>query len=115
MKHHWSKRNCQKHQYFATIVEKIDHKTPKPKQNLTDYWKHRNLNSFFLEPVSEKEIQNIISNTTINKAVGPNSVPIFLLKQFKEELSIPLSLIVNMSFKTVIFPQACKMTNTMPI
>ena len=113
--YHWSKRNCQKRQYFATIVEKIDHKTQKPKRNLTDYLKHRNLNSFFLESVSEKEIQNIISNTTINKAVGPNSVPIFLLKQFKEELSISLSLIVNMSFKTVIFPQACKMTNTMPI
>ena len=90
--------------YFATIAEKIDNKTPKSKPKITDYLKHRNLNSFFLEPVNEKEIQNITSNTANNKAVGPNSVPNFLLKQFKEELSIPLSLIINMSFKTGIFP-----------
>ena len=95
-------KNFNKH--FATIAEKIDNKTPKSKQKVTDYLKHRNLNSFFLKPVNEKEIQNIISNTANNKAVGPNSVPNFLLKQFKEELSIPLSLIINMSFKTGIFP-----------
>ena len=91
---------------------KIDNKTTRSKRKLTDYLKHRNLNSFFLKPVNEKEIQNIISNTANNKAVGPNSVPNFLLKQFKEELSIPYPLIINMSFKTGIFPQAYNMANT---
>ena len=106
-------KNFNKH--FATIGEKTDNKIPKSKQKVTDYLKHRNLNSFFLKPVNEKEIQNIISNTANNKAVGPNSVPNFLLKQFKEELSIPLSLIINASFKTGIFPRACKMANIIPI
>ena len=87
----------------------------KSKRRVTDYLKQRNLNYFFLKPVNEKEIQNIISNTANNKAVGPSSVPNFLLKQFKEELSIPLSLIINMSFKTSIFPQARKMANIIPI
>ena len=58
---------------------KLHNKTRKSKQKIFDYLKHRSLNSFFYEPVSEKEIQNIISNTA-NKAVGPNSVPILLLK-----------------------------------
>ena len=87
----------------------------KSKRRVTDYLKQRNLNYFFLKPVNEKEIQNIISNTANNKAVGPSSVPNFLLKQFKEELSIPLSLIINMSFKNSIFPQARKMANIIPI
>ena len=106
-------KNFNKH--FATIAEKIDGKTPKSKLKVNDYLKHRNLNSFFLKPVNEKEIQNIISNTANNKAIGPNSVPNFLLKQFKEELSVPLSLIINMSFKTGISPQACKLANIIPI
>ena len=65
-------KNFNKH--FATIAEKIDGKTPKSKLKVNDYLKHRNLNSFFLKPVNEKEIQNIISNTANSKAVGPNSV-----------------------------------------
>ena len=101
-------------EHFARIAEKIDSKTPKSKRKVTDYLKYRNLNSFFLKPVNEKEIQNIISNTANNKAVGRNSVPNFLLKQFKEELSIPFSLIINMSFKTGISPQACKLANIIP-
>ena len=44
-------------------------------------------------------MQNVISNTANNKSVGPNNVPNFLSKQFKEELSIPLSLITSMFFK----------------
>ena len=44
----------------------------KSKRRVTDYLKQRNLNYFFLKPVNEKEIQNIISNTANNKAVGPN-------------------------------------------
>ena len=51
-------KNFNKH--FATIAEKIDGKTPKSKLKVNDYLKHRNLNSFFLKPVNEKEIQNII-------------------------------------------------------
>ena len=60
-------------------------------------------------------MQNIISNTANNKAVGSNSVSNFLLKQFKEELPITLSLIINMSFKTGIFPRACKIANIISI
>ena len=56
-------KNFNKH--FAIIAEKIDNKTPKSKRKITDYLKYRNLNSFFLEPVNEKEIQNIKSNTAI--------------------------------------------------
>ena len=102
-------------EYFETIAGKIDNKTPQSKQKITVYLKHRNLNFFFFEPISGKEIQNIISNAANNEVVGPNSVPIVLLKQFKKELSIPLPLITNLSFKTNIFPQACKIANVIPI
>ena len=59
---------------FATIAQKIDSKTAKSKLKVNDYLKHRNLNSSFLKPVNEKEIQIIISNTANSKAVGPKSV-----------------------------------------
>ena len=63
----------------------------------------------------EKEIQNIVSNTAKSKAVGFTSVPTFLLKQFKKELAVPLSLIINLSFKTLIFHQVCKVANVIII
>ena len=80
---------------FWSINGKIDKKTSKPKRKITDNLKHGNLNSFFPEPISKKETQKIISNTANNKAVGPYRVPISLLKQFKEEQSTPLLLIIN--------------------
>ena len=69
----------------------------------------------FLDQVNEKEIQNIISNNTNSKAVNLNIVPTFFLKQFKNALSAPLALIINMSFKTGIFALVCKIANIISI
>ena len=43
-----------------------------------------------------------------DKACGPNSIPISILKTFKKELSKPLSDIINLSFSTGAFPETMK-------
>ena len=71
--------------YFSTIAKNIDKRTPKSKKTFSDYLKNQNLTSFLLSPVTEKEISNIIVSFNARKATRPNSIPNFVLKEFKEE------------------------------
>ena len=40
--------------FFGTIAQKIDQKTPKSNKHFSNYLKKKNLSSLLLEPVSEK-------------------------------------------------------------
>ena len=100
--------------YFGTIAKNIDKKTPKSKKKFSDYLKNQNLTSFLLSPVTEKEISNIIVSLNARTATGPNSIPNFLLKEFKEELKKALTTITNMSFITGQFPTKEKEAHIIP-
>ena len=82
-------------QYFGTIAKYIEKRTPKSKNKFSDYLKNQNLTSFLLSPVTEKEVSNIIISLNARKATGPKSIPNFILKEFKEELKTPLTIITN--------------------
>ena len=70
---------------------------------------------FFPDAVTEDEIESIIGNLNSRKAIGPNSIPTNILKEFKNRLKIPLTIIINISFHTGIFPEQCKIAHIMPI
>ena len=69
------------------------------------------MNSILLNPVTESEIEKIINMFSVKKAVGPHSIPTNILKQYKKILSILLALIINISFKTGIFRELCKIAH----
>ena len=100
--------------YFGTIAENIDKRTPKSKKKFSDYLKNHNLTSFLLSPATEREISNIIVSLNARKATGPNSIPNFVLKEFKEELKKPLTIITNMSFISGQFPTKGKEAHIIP-
>ena len=100
--------------YFGTIAENIDKRTPKSKKKLSDYLENQNWTSFLLTTTTEKEISNIIVSLNAGKATGANSIPNFLLKEFKEELKKPLAIITNMSFITGQFPTKGKEAHIIP-
>ena len=101
-------------EYFGTIAKNIDQRTPKSKNKFSDYLKNQNLTSFLLSPVTGEEISNIIACLNARKAAGPNSIPNFVLKEFKEELKKPLTIITNMSFITGQFPTKGKEAHIIP-
>ena len=68
--------------FFGTIAEKIDKKTPKSNKHFSNYLKNQNLNSFFLDAVTEVESESIIGNLNSRKTIGPNSIPTRILKEF---------------------------------
>ena len=71
--------------------------------------------TFFFKPVIPQEICEIFYSFDINKSVGPNSIPVYILKIYKDFFSKNLCEIVNLSFITGIFPDLCKLAKIIPL
>ena len=69
----------------------------------------QNKNSFYLSSTCKEDIEYVISTIRTDKACGPNSIPTRILKDFKKELSKPLSDVINISFSSGIFPNSVKL------
>ena len=102
--------------FFVNIGCKIDKKIPRTEANFHDYMKHIKCDkTFFFKPVIPQEICEIINLFDINKSVGPNSIPVYILKIYKDFFSKNLCEIVNLSFITGIFPDLCKLAKIIPL
>ena len=102
--------------YFVNVGPTIDNKIPLSKRNFTDYLQNFTINhSFFLTPVIQKDVQEIISSLDLNKSLGPNSLPIYIMKICSDFFSHYLSKIINISFTTGVFPHLCKTAKVIPI
>ena len=80
-----------------------------------DYLPNRIPNSIVLAPVTEGEIEIIIESLNQKKAIGPYSIPVFLLKILCRYIAVPLSELVNQSFETGIFPDCLKLGKVNPL
>ena len=60
-----------------------------------------------------KKFFNELNIFNLNKANGPNSIPVKILKDMKSEISVPT--LANLSFNTAIFPSSLKLVRVMPI
>ena len=68
-----------------------------------------------MSPTTPEEVFEIIKKLDSNKSLGPNSVPSFLLKTNNSFFSEHLGKVINLSFKTGIFPDLCKVAKVSPI
>ena len=71
--------------------------------------------TFFLTATTPHEIYDIISAFDTKKSLGPNSVPVYILKISNNFFSDKLTDIINLSFRTGIFPDLCKLAKVIPI
>ncbi|CAG9828398.1 unnamed protein product [Diabrotica balteata] len=69
----------------------------------------------FLTPVSEKEISHIINNLKNKHSSGYDEISTSLIKYVSSEISLPLSFIVNASFRQGQFPQNLKLAIVKPL
>ena len=99
--------------YFGSTVE---NKIPHSNISYSHYLKHVCINkSFYLRPATADEIHDIIKSMDLNKSLGPNSIPIYIMKLCNAFFSNCLLKIVNLSFVTGIFPDLCKIAKVVPI
>ena len=60
-----------------------------------------------MSPTSTEEVEDI-SSFYLSKALGTNSVPMKILKDLKNELSKPLTILINLTFSLGIFLNCSK-------
>ena len=78
--------------FFTSIASKLVENIPTFKKTFDIFLGRNNENSFFMSPTSAEEVEDTISSFYLNKALGPNSVPMKILKDLRKELSKPLTI-----------------------
>ena len=56
----------------------------------------------------------MIKTFNLNKAVGPNKIPV-IIKKIKKEISEPLSTLINLSFDKGNSPNCLKLAKVIPV
>ena len=73
------------------------------------------MNTFFINPVQESEIEKLISNLNQNKSLDPCSISVEILQNHVDILKQPFTYLINLSFQQGIFPEALKTARVTPI
>ena len=71
--------------------------------------------SFFLQPVGEDEIRNLINNLDTHKATGPDDIPILVLKNCRLVIAPWLAELINECFALGVFPDVLKIARVTPL
>ena len=101
--------------FFSTIADKVRSEIPQSHRHFSNFLRNRNRSSIFLSPTTPEEVMKVISSFSCNKSSGPNSIPVRVLKILKNDISHPISFLINRSFETGIFPSILKVSNVIPI
>ena len=96
--------------HFSALGAKVQQKIPVIEGNYNSYLYKRSPNgkhvinpdgcTFFLSPTIPDEICKLIDGLDHKKSSGPNGIPVFILKAFKEFFSFWLSKLINLCFET---------------
>jgi len=101
-------------QYFANIGNDINNLIPPRISDPADNISLNAVHSFFLFPVTENEISDIVGNLK-NSRYGVESMPTFVFKKALPYLIGALTRLVNMSFTEGIFPSCLKNAEVIPV
>ena len=102
--------------YFSNTGPNLEKDIAPSLKPYTEYLHNVNVSSsFFMRPASQSEISNIIRDLDKGKALGPNSIPISILKLNNDFFSNQLSKLVNLTFETGIFPDLYKLAQVIPV
>lgn len=104
---------------FIDLVDVYNNKTNNHNYNKRkqhkNYQIQSNIHSIFLNPVTPQDITKIIKNLKNKNSVGHDEICTKVIKFCNEELSNPLSHIINLSISKGIFPDKLKITVVKPL
>ena len=101
--------------FYVNVADGITKTIPLSRKSPLDYLSNRACNSLFLTPVTAIEVNDLINILNPSKSVGPNSIPMKLLKIIGCSVSPLLALLVNQSFQSGIFPDKLKIAKVISI
>ena len=73
--------------FFTSIAGKRLKNIPQAKKTFSSFLTKKNTKTFFLSPTTAEEIEDVIKTFNLNKAIGPNSIPVTRSKEIKKYLS----------------------------
>ena len=101
--------------FYVNVADGKTKTIPLTRKSPLDYLSGRMRNSLFLAPVTLIEVNDLISILNPSKSVGPNSIPIKLLRIIGLSISPLLVLLVNQSFQSGIFPDKLKIAKVISL
>ena len=101
--------------YFTTVAQKLIDKLGPSTKHFKDYLSNPNPESFFLDPVTPEEVNDIIANLDEYKSNDSYDIPSKLIKLVRMTISGPFALIANSSFSLGAFPEKLKFAKVTPI
>ena len=78
------------------------------------FLKNRVIESIFLKPVSENEVDDIIKLLK-NSSAGWDQISPRVVKTIRNSIIVPFTHVLNLSLVTGVFPNELKLANVVPI
>ena len=103
--------------HFSGVGKKYAEQIPSPSMNISHYMSYipENPKTIFMKPVSSLEIEKIINNLPNKKSSGYDNLSNVLLKQIKNSITYPLTIISNHSITDGEFPHDMKAADVSPL
>ena len=101
-------------EYFTSIPNILESALPSSNIDPLFYTSYNQVSSFYLGPVSESECIKIVSNLK-NSKNDLDTISVIIFKEYVHLLVPSLCKIVNLSFRTGIFPDDLKIAKVIPI
>jgi len=101
--------------HFATIGVKLASKIKPSSNTAENYLNNKTTNSIFLSPTDHCEVARIIDQLKNKKSSGIDGISTKLIKTLKNEITKPLSVLINKSLAEGVFPKELKIAKIIPI
>ena len=102
-------------EYFINVGPKLAERIQNNNVNFTIFLGERSVNSFFLDAVTEKEVEIEIGNLSGNTSRGHDEIPPKLVKEISKQIIKPLTHIYNQSLLTGVIPNELKIALVKPV
>ena len=102
-------------EYFANVGTRLASNLPLCNATFESFLQDREVNSLFLNPITQEEIVDMLKKTPNGKAPGFDGLNAFVIKQAKYVLAKSLACIFNKSLITGIFQDGLKIGKVTPI
>ena len=103
--------------FFSNIGSNLSHSIEIVDNTLdfTDYLNNPTEHRFNFNVITESETLSIINKLKSKNSSGKDEISNNLLKSIKDEIGKPLTIIINQSLRTGIFPDALKIAKVKPL
>ena len=101
--------------FFATVEERNGQMNSRKEYNFRDYLTHKTYKIFLFRQIDNTAIIRIIKNMNISQSKGHDGISSELIKLINNDISRCITLIINQSLTSGIFPDRFKIATVTPI